>query len=57
VVRFFHSIDEEGRLSFFKRQGKRRIEKEYWAFDTTSISSYSRVLKRVKKLETRNMTG
>jgi transposase len=45
----FQSIDEEGRLSFFKRQGKRRIEKEYWAFDTTSISSYSSVLKQVKK--------
>jgi hypothetical protein len=45
----FQSIDEEGRLSFFKRQGKRRIEKEYWAFDTTSISSYSSVLNQVKK--------
>ncbi|MBK5263498.1 MAG: IS1634 family transposase [Peptostreptococcaceae bacterium] len=45
----FQSIDEEGRLSFFKRQGKRRIENEYWAFDTTSISSYSSALKQVKK--------
>jgi len=45
----FQSIDEEGRMSFFKKQGKRRIEKEYWAFDITSISSYSDTLKQVKK--------
>ena len=45
----FQSIDEEGRMSFFKRQGKRRIEQEYWAFDTTSISSYSDALNQVKK--------
>lgn len=45
----FQSIDEAGRMSFFKKQGKRRLEKEYWAFDTTSISSYSDTLKQVKK--------
>lgn len=45
----FQSIDEEGRMTFFKKQGKRRIEKEYWAFDITSISSYSDTLKQVKK--------
>lgn len=44
----FQSIDEEGRMSFFKRQGKRRIEQEYWAFDTTSISSYSDTLNQVQ---------
>ena len=44
----FQSITEEQRMSFFMRQGKRRIEKEYWAFDTTSISSYSDTLKQVK---------
>lgn len=38
---FFQSIDEESKMRFFKMQGKRRIEKEYWAFDITSISSYS----------------
>ncbi|MDD4773428.1 MAG: transposase, partial [Eubacteriales bacterium] len=36
-------------MSFFGKQGKRRIEKEYWAFDITTISSYSDVLKQVKK--------
>jgi len=45
----FQSIDEEGRMRFFEKQGKRRIEKEYWAFDTTSISSYSETLNQVKK--------
>ena len=44
----FQSIDEEGRMAFFKKQGKRRIEKEYWAFDITSISSYSETLCQVK---------
>ena len=45
----FQAIDEENRMEFFKKQGKRRIEKEYWAFDITTISSYSQVLKQVKK--------
>ncbi|MDK2866958.1 MAG: hypothetical protein PWP38_1273, partial [Clostridiales bacterium] len=43
------SIDEESRMRFFEKQGKRRIEKEYWAFDITSISSYSETLSQVKK--------
>ncbi|GAU79116.1 IS1634 family transposase [Fusibacter sp. 3D3] len=45
----FQSINEENRMRFFEKQGKRRIEKEYWAFDTTSISSYSETLSQVKK--------
>ena len=44
----FQSINEEDKINFFKRQGKRRLEKEYWAFDTTSISSYSETLNQVK---------
>ena len=36
-------------MAFFKKQGKRRLEKEYWAFDITSISSYSETLIQVKK--------
>ena len=35
----FASISEEERYDFFRLQGKRRAEKEYWAYDTTSISS------------------
>jgi transposase len=44
----FQEITEEQRMTFFRKQGKRRIEKEYWAFDTTSISSYSQMLCQVK---------
>jgi len=35
-------------MEFFKRQAGRRAEKEYLAFDTTSISSYSELIKQVK---------
>ena len=45
----FQSIREEGRMKFFTKQGRRRMGQEYWAFDTTSISSYSEVLSQVKK--------
>jgi len=45
----FQSISEENRMNFFTRQGKRRIEREYRAFDITSISSYSEVLSQVRK--------
>jgi len=44
----FASITEEERYSFFRLQGKRRAEKEFWAYDTTSISSYSQCLKQVR---------
>ena len=44
----FQSITEEAKMNFFRLQGKRRIEKEYWAYDSTSISSYSENLKQVK---------
>lgn len=44
----FASIKEEAKERFFRLQGKRRLENEYWAYDTTSISSYSESLKQVK---------
>ena len=44
----FQSITEEAKMKFFRLQGKRRLEKEYWAYDSTSISSYSEELKQVK---------
>lgn len=44
----FASITEEMRTHFFERQGKRRVEKEYWAYDITSLSSYSQSLAQVK---------
>lgn len=42
------SIREDSKLSFFLLQGRRRLEKEFLAYDTTSISSYSTSLKQVK---------
>jgi len=44
----FASITEDSKDRFFRLQGKRRIEKEYWAYDTTSISSYSKCLNQVR---------
>jgi len=44
----FAGITDEARERFFNLQGKRRLENEYWAYDTTSISSYSESLKQVK---------
>lgn len=44
----FASISEEERYNFFRLQGKRRTSQEYWAYDTTSISSYSKCLKQVR---------
>ena len=44
----FASITSDAKEQFFAQQGKRRIEKEYLAYDTTSISSYSKSLIQVK---------
>ncbi len=40
----FQSVTEEAKMHFFRLQGKRRVEKEYWAYDSTSISSRSDTL-------------
>ena len=42
------NIPEAAKLEFFKRQSRRRLEKEYLAYDTTSISSYSEYVKAVR---------
>lgn len=44
----FSVISEEAKNNFFRLQGKRRLDKEYWAYDTTSISSYSEQLSQVQ---------
>ena len=44
----FASISEDARQRFFRLQGKRRAEKEYLAYDTTSVSSYSQCLRQVR---------
>ena len=41
-------ITEEGKMDYFKRQAKRHGLKEYLAFDTTSISSFSQLIKQAK---------
>ena len=42
----FASITEESKQEFFRLQGRRRLENEYWAYDITSVSSYSECLKQ-----------
>ena len=44
----FSSVTEEEKAHFFRLQGKRRTDNEFWAYDTTSISSYSTALKQVR---------
>ena len=44
----FASIIEDARQRFFRLQGKRRIDKEYLSYDSTSISSYSKSLRQVR---------
>ena len=44
----FASITESAKEKFFQLQGKRRTEKEFWAYDTTSISSHSGLLRQVQ---------
>ena len=44
----FATISEDAKQKFFHLQGKRRVEKEYLAYDSTSVSSYSRCLKHVR---------
>jgi transposase len=41
-------IPEQAKLEFFKRQSLRRQEKEYLAYDTTSVSSYSEFIRAVR---------
>jgi len=44
----FASITEDAKEKFFLKQSQRRVENEYWAYDTTSISSYSETLTQVQ---------
>ncbi len=48
ISELFESISEEAKMSFFKKQTQRRAEKEYLAYDTTSISSYSELIAHVR---------
>jgi transposase len=44
----FAGITEEQKQKFFRLQGKRRSKDEYWAYDSTSISSHSECLRQVR---------
>lgn len=44
----FASVKESQRMEFFRLQARRRTDDEYWAFDSTSISSYSETLEQVR---------
>jgi len=44
----FSSITEESKAKFFKRWTRHKDRDEFWAYDTTSISSYSEQLKQVQ---------
>lgn len=48
ITELYASISEDAKMTFFKRQSKRRLETEYLAYDTTSISSYSELISHVK---------
>lgn len=45
---FFSGITDEQVNKFFALQAKRRVEDEYWAYDSTSISSYSETLRQAQ---------
>jgi transposase len=44
----FAEITEDAIRQFFRLQGKRRVEREHWAYDITTISSYSECLRQVQ---------
>lgn len=48
ISNLFASVPEPAKLNFFRHQSARRLEKEYLAYDTTSISSYSELIDHVK---------
>ena len=44
----FASITESEREHFFRLQGRRRVENEYWAYDITTLSTWSNCLKQAR---------
>ena len=48
ISELLRDVTEGSKLEFFKRQARRRQEKEYLAYDTTSVSSYSEFIKAVR---------
>ena len=51
ITRLFQSISDEQRFSYLKRRAAHSqtlVDGSYWAFDTTSISSFSKTIRKVK---------
>jgi len=48
ISELLSDLSEDAKFEFFKRQARRRQEKEYLAYDTTSVSSYSEYIKAVR---------
>jgi transposase len=48
ISEMMRDLPEGAKLEFFKRQSQRRLEKEYLAYDTTSVSSFSEYIKAVR---------
>jgi transposase len=48
ISELLRDVPEGAKLEFFRRQSLRRQEKEYLAYDTTSVSSYSEYIKAVR---------
>lgn len=48
ISELMREIPESSKLAFFKMQSRRRQEKEYLAYDTTSVSSWSEYIKAVR---------
>jgi len=48
ISELFAAISEKAKNKFFRLQGQRRWENDYWAYDTTSISSFSKGLRQVQ---------
>lgn len=48
ISELFADVTEEKKQRFFSLQSARRLEREYLCYDTTSISSYSQMIKQVE---------
>jgi len=55
ISELFSGITEDEKLSFFRLRVARCLQEEYLAYDTTSISSYSEMMKMVKYGKNKDM--
>jgi len=55
ISTLLHSLDENSRMNFYRQWASLRQDKEYLAFDITSISSYSELIEYVEYGYNRDM--